>query len=173
MDAYVEDESVYFFTKERAAFARYPSLLTNKIESALLKVSEWPTLRPQDFTKSLKKYHAAEHKVYNCFMKKIRTLPKDTVYEDLLTKLPSIEEAKLTNSFSFFCATTQAYFLVISMLILFLANQFFNVAVSICLSFSFAYLSIYFIQKNISLEEPSERELQLAIKALETLLKGD
>jgi hypothetical protein len=82
-------------------------------------------------------------------------------------------EAKASSSFSLFCGSTQAYLLIISMSLLIVLNLFLNSVLSICLSLSLGILSIYFIQKRFFLEEPSEKELKLALSALNELLKGE
>lgn len=173
MDAYVEEDAVYFATRDKIAFAKYSPLIRNRIESGCIKASQQITPSKQKFTASLKRYHAAEHKVYNCFMRKTAKCSADISKKDLQDLIPNMAEAKASSSFSLFCGSTQAYLLIISMSLLIVLNLFLNSVLSICLSLGLGILSIYFIQKKFFLEEPSEKELKLALRALNELLKGE
>jgi hypothetical protein len=173
MDAYVEEDTVYFATRDKIAFAKYSPLIKNRIESGCLQASQPLTSSKQRFTASLKRYHAAEHKVYNCFMQKTAKCSPHISKKELQNLIPKITEAKRSSSFSLFCGSTQAYLLIISMSLLIILNLFLNSILSIFLSLGLGILSIYFIQKNFFLEEPSEKELKLALRALSELLKGE
>jgi hypothetical protein len=173
MDAYVEEDAVYFATRDKIAFAKYSPLIKNRIESGCIKASRQITAPKQKITASLKRYHAAEHKVYNSFMRKTAKCSADISKKDLQALIPNMTEAKASSSFSLFCGSTQAYFLIISMSLLIVLNLFLNGVLSICLSLSLGILSIYFIQKKFFLEEPNEKELKLALWALNELLKGE
>lgn len=170
MDAFVHEDTVYFSTKEKIAFARYSSLIQGKIESGSAK--ELPQGK-QKFNLSLKRYHAAEHKVYNSFKAKIHFL-KDTVSrEELYEYLPSLAEAKRANSFSIFCGSTQAYFILSTAALFTSLNLVLNNLISFIISLALALGLIYLIQKYFFLAEPSEKELKIALAALNELLKGE
>jgi len=173
MDAYVEEEAVYFATRDKIAFAKYSPLIRNRIESGCIKASQQIIPPKQKITASLKRYHAAEHKVYNSFMQKTAKCSANISKKALQDLIPNMTEAKSSSSFSLFCGSTQAYLLIISMSLLIVLNLFLNSILSICVSLSLGILSIYFIQKKFFLEEPGEKELRLALRALNELLKGE
>ena len=154
-------------------FTIFRVFFRNFLNLGFVQASQQIIPSKQKFSASLKRYHAAEHKVYNCFMRKTAKCSADISKKDLQDLIPNIAEAKISSSFSLFCGSTQAYLLIISMSLLIVLNLFLNSILSICISLSLGILSIYFIQKNFFLEEPSEKELKLALRALSELLKGE
>ena len=170
MDAFVHEDTIYFSTKEKISFARYSSLIQEKIESGSAK--ELPSGK-QKFNLSLKRYHAAEHKVYNSFRHKIRFLKNNVSKKELYEFLPSLEEAKKANSFSLFCGTTQAYFILSGTALFIKLNLFLNNVLSLFISLALSMILIYGIQKIFFLAEPDDRELKIALAALSELLKGE
>ncbi|NQY79639.1 MAG: hypothetical protein HRT47_04940 [Candidatus Caenarcaniphilales bacterium] len=175
MDAFSKEDRIYFATKNKIAYAQKSPFLEKEIISRVIGSKEFykSISEKQSFTEKLKRMHAAEHKLYRCFMNKIKKLPFDTRVETLLRYIPSIKEIKETNSFSFFCGTTQALFLISFSLSLLLLNNFTNTLISLFISFFTSYSLIYFIQKKYFLTEPDEFEIEIAKAALVKVLEGE
>lgn len=175
MDAFSREDRIYFATKNKIAYAKKSPFLEKEIISRVISSKEFQKSisKKQYFTEKLKRMHAAEHKLYKCFMKRIKNLPFETETEDLLNYIPSYEEIKNTNSFSFFCGTTQALFLISFNLLHLLINLFINPLISFSLSFIASYSFIYLIQKKYFLAEPNELEIEIAKAALKKVLEGE
>ena len=172
MDGFADEEKIYIATSKQITFAKYSSIIRNKIETGTISSREFEEKQKQKqkFTKVLKRMHAAEHKVFNCFMQKIRTNKKNISHENLIDFLPSIDELSKTNSYSFFCSSTHNYFLIIYSLSFLLLSFILNNFLSLVLAFLASLSSTYFLQKVFFLEKPRKEELKLAISALERLL---
>ena len=175
MDAFSEEDKIYFSTKNKIACASYSPFLNKEIVSRIVTKSEFKhsTSKKQSFTNKLKKMHTAEHQVYNCFKKKISKLGDNCSSSDLIKAIPSNEEVKNTESFSFFCGTTQSYFLISFGLLNLLLNFVFHSFIALVLSFIFSYGLIYIIQKKYYLSKAEDIEINLAKAALRKVLEGE
>lgn len=175
MDAFSKEDRIYFATRNKIAYAKKSPFLEKEIISREIGSKEFQKSisEKQCFTEKLKRMHAAEHKLYKCFINKIKKLPFNTKVETLISYIPSIKEIKETNSFSFFCGTTQALFLISFSLLLLVFNKFTNPFISLFISFFMSYSLIYFIQKKYFLAEPDEFEIKIAKAALVKVLEGE
>ena len=65
MDGFADEEKIYFATSKQITFAKYSSIIRNKIETGTISSREFEEKQKQKqkFTKVLKRMHAAEHKV--------------------------------------------------------------------------------------------------------------
>ena len=174
MNGFAEEDRIYFASKNKVSYAGLSSLYRNKIISGIIDSDDFENIqsRRQTFSNKLKRMHSAEHKLFNLYFSRLKkNKGQDLNRQELLALLPSSFDLKNVDSFSLFCATTQAYFLILySLLILFL-QIFLNLFVVIPLALSLSVVGIYFIQKKYFLAEPEEIELEIAIEALKKLIK--
>lgn len=178
MDGYSEIGKIYFMVSDRTSFAELladGTIITGSYQGA----PPYKALKGKS-SQALNEYHAAEHKVYNCFIKKIKHLPEDTNLEDFASYVPTLQEARKTPAFSFLCGTTV---FLSSALLLFgaaLPNIFkFHNTSLLFMSFwffgviSFALVLSKWVQHRFFLAEPDDQQIQLAIEALkETFRNG-
>ena len=176
MNGYSEVGSIYFMVGERTSFAR-------QLDGEIVTGSYIgpPPFKPLKGKASylLRQYHAAEHKVYNAFMKNIERLKRESSLSELSKHLPSLEEVKKTSSFSVFCGTTvfltSALILILSAMpnIFRFHNQ--DIIFMSLWMLGTLVLSIatgMWIQKKYFLAEPNRQQLELALTALKEVFKN-
>ena len=184
MDAYVEEHCVYFSIGNKTSYARYQALGEEEQKMQEIKTATYQGSPPykvlaRPMPTLLKQYHAAEHKVYNSFMQKIKPLPQQAGLSELAQELPSLDEARSASSFSLFCGTT----IFISSTILLLGaavpyffklstNPYFMFAWLACIVIV-TLLASYYMQKNFYLAQADDKHLLLAIEALKEVLKDE
>ena len=113
----------------------------------------------------LRQYHAAEHKVYNCFMRKIRKLPNDAPLSKLAEQIPSLHEVRNSSSHSIFCGSTLCVSSAILLLGAATPNLFrfqnHNLAfMSLCLgaSLALAYCIGSWLQQRYYVAKPNDKQ---------------
>lgn len=175
MDGYSEIGAIYFSVGDTTSVAKY---VDNRI---VTKTFEGPP--PYQTIKGkipllLKQYHAAEHQVYNCFMKKIKRVKRDAKLSDLASYVPTMEEVEKTKPFSIFCGTT--IFLCSGVLLVFSALpnllKFNNHNLLFMLlwmpgTMLLALLVGMWVQYKFFLAKPKRYQLRLAIEALKEVFK--
>lgn len=142
-----------------------------------------PDFKYIDFSKGLsyktKQCHAAEHKTYNAFQKKIKKLPSKTSWDKFKDYLPSLKEIKASSSFSVFCGTSFIASSSLAIVMMCLPNLikykntdlvFMSIWLIACIAIMF--LSSYFIQQNY-LAKPSFLQIFIAQQALKEVLNGN
>jgi uncharacterized protein YqhQ len=187
MNGYSEIGAIYYSIGDKTSFARYTTTTkdTQNIWQAEIETGTYPGTPPYRIIKGklsteAKKYHAAEHLVYNCFMHHIKNLSADSSLEQLAKHLPTITAIQKTNSYSFFCGTT---FLLSSSLIILIASlanyfkfsssNYLIAAVILGISIPIAITISYVIQKKYFLHQPELKHLILARQALKEVLKNE
>lgn len=184
MDAYSEEGCVYFSVGTKTSYARYhpwrgEEKIMQKIQTGTYRGSPPYKSLTRPMPILLKQYHAAEHKVYNGFMNKVKTLPEQSSLCELSEAVPSLAEAQSASSFSLFCGTT--VFISSGILLLGAAVPYFF-KLNGNAYFMFAWLAFivlvtmlasYYIQKKFYLAQAEDKHLLLAIEALKEVLKDE
>lgn len=184
MDAYSEVDCVYFSIGDKTAYAKYVPKLISDLGEPELKTGTYEGKPPyksvkRPLPKLLKQYHAAEHKVYNSFMSKIKKLPENSSLDKLSQQVPSLEESQVASSFSIFCGTTvfisSAILLIAAAIPYFLKlnhNPYFMLA-WLAFIITMTVLASYQIQNRFYLAKANDKQLLLAIEALKEVLKNE
>lgn len=177
MQGYSEIGTIYFLIGEYTSYARYYNGL---IESGTYKGEPPFQAIKGSIPKELKQYHAAEHKVYNAFMQKIRDLDANTRIEELRKHIPSIEEVRKASSSSYLCGTTIFLLSGLSLFLVAMPNLFDfankNILQLILWMTGSVILSLavsLWIQRKNFLSEPEDRHLVLGIEALKEALNNE
>jgi uncharacterized protein YqhQ len=189
MNGYSDIGAIYFSIGDKTSFARYKTTTTTKdtknIWQAQIETGTYPGTPPYRIIKGklsieAKKYHAAEHLVYNCFMHQIKNLSAESSLEELAKYVPTINAIRKTNSYSFFCGTT---FLLSSSLIILVASManyfkfsssnYLIAAMIFIIAIPIALIASYMIQKKYFLHQPELKHLILARQALKEVLKNE
>jgi hypothetical protein len=176
MNGYSENRAIYFQIGTQTAFAIYP---TNEEKILSGKYQGEPPYRRfiGTISEEHKKYHEAEHQIYNCFINKIKDLHPEAKLSEFAEYLPSIEEAQRTDSFSVFCGTSfylsSAVLLIGSGLINFSNANWQTRFIFLFLLMALFILLSYIIQKIFYLKKADSKHLKLAREALKEALKNE
>lgn len=126
-----------------------------------------------------KQFHAAEHKAYKAFKKKIKKLKTNSPFAEFKKYLPSRQEIKQENAFSLLCGTSFIWASSLSTIMMCLPNLFHYkntdpifMTVWLFASILVMYLSSYFIQ-SFYLSPPNNLQIFIAQKALKEVLNGN
>lgn len=175
MEAYSEIGTIYFCIGEKTAYARETA---NSISCGSY-IGEPPYAKTK-FSRLLKQYHAAEHKTYNCFRKKISALDKNASLAELRQAIPSLEEVKETKAYSLYCGSTVLLFsgslLVLSCLphlFSYHNDEFLFMSLWLSSSLLAALAISYWVQNKYFLAPPKNSQIKLALEALKEVLKDD
>lgn len=177
MQGYSEIGAIYFLIGEHTSYARYYNGL---IEAGTYKGEPPYQAIKGSISKELRQYHAAEHKVYNAFMHKIKNLDVNLSINELSQYLPSLEEVRNAPLSSYLCGTTIFLLSGLSLVLVALpnllgfANQ--NIFYLILWMIGSVILSLtvsLWVQRKKFLAEPEDRHLVLGIEALKEALKNE
>lgn len=176
MNGYSEEGAIYFQIGSKTGFAIY---INDSLEIVSGSYIGEPPYKPinKSISTEHKKYHEAEHQIYNCFMKKIKNLNSKVTLQELKNYIPSLYEAYKTDSFSIFCGTS---FLKISGILLITSSliNFLNLDWTIKLYILFFLILNFFIlsyltQKSFYLKKSNIKHLRLAREALKEALNDE
>lgn len=183
MDGYSEIGSIYFAIGDKTSVARYikpePTSKREKIVTETYTGSPPYSFIRGRMPELLKQYHAAEHKVYNCFMDKIKHLPARATLSELAKCIPTLTEVQNSKSHSAFCGST----ICVSSAILLLGAALPNLlklhntnllfmSMWLSISVALAYLVSAFVQDKYYLATPNDKQLELGLEALKEVLKN-
>jgi hypothetical protein len=183
VDAFSKENEIIFSVANKASFARYPSFISDRIEKGSMSNQEIEVTEiGSKISENLKRFHAAEHKAYNAFMKNARKLPKNASLMEFKAAIPEINQVEKTSSFSLFCGTTSNWLIVLTLVngltcvsissFVFSENPILGSAIAMlvfALGFLITIAVIFLIQRQFYLAEPATREITLAIEALKEL----
>lgn len=188
MNGYCEPGKIYFAIADKTSYAKYPDgfsesrlRLINNYED-LIETGSYKGTPPYKKIKGnlsyiYRQYHSAEHKVYNCFMHKIKGLRKDASLKELKKKIPHLEEVKKFSDFSPFCGTTILIFSGIALILASLPNifHFHNTNIFFMLIWLTASILISkaltkYFQEKFFLAQAKDHQIVLAINALKEAL---
>lgn len=188
MIGYCQKDKIFFTIGSITAFASLPENLDpntyslnhlNKkiVTGSFCGLPDFKEL-DQKLDEQHKQFHAAEHKVFNAFIKKIKKLPANTSRQKLAEYLPNLHEIRKSLDYSFFCGTTIFISLPTALILCSFVN-FFDLheqklfaLLWLIASIIFTLALSFFIQKNFLLK-PKDYQLLIARKALKEALNYD
>lgn len=175
MQAYCDDKTIYFQIQSSIGFAGMESggIISGNYQGGLpFKYQKLP------YSTQLKTNHSAEHKVYNAFINNLKNKKNNLGLSELIKHLPTLEQIKKTDDFSFFCGST--YYLGSGLLLLIAAlpnifhfhnqNLLFMPAWMVG-SLMITYLVMKITQKQFFLAQAGEAEINLALTAIKEAFK--
>jgi hypothetical protein len=170
MQAYCNENCIYFSISSSTGFASHEG---SRITRGGYTGS--PPYKPAKipYSNKLKSKHSAEHKVYNAFLKNIKSLKPDLDLASLEKYIPSMGEVRTANDFSIYCGST--YYLGSGLVLVLSALpnifSFYNTSLMFmpaylvaCLVIS--YYTMKLTQKLFFLAPASKNDLKLALIAL-------
>lgn len=186
MNGYSELDAIYFSIGSKTAFAKYTNAQNktscdggNIVKSSYIGEPPYKAIKKR-LSKEERRYHAAEHQVYNCFMAKIKKLPANSKLCDFQAYIPKLEELNNKYNFSYFCGTS--FFLGSAILVLLAALpnsirfQNHDLLFMIFWLAASIFLSIFIsrqIQNAYYISPPKDKHKILAIEALKEVLRDE
>lgn len=187
MDGYSEPGAIYFSIGKKTAYAKIDldEIFYANEDLAPIKTGSYLGTPPYrtingELSRLAKEFHAAEHKVYNCFQEKIKNLKANSSLKIIRKFIPKLDEIEKAKPFSMFCGTTIFLSSGLLLLVSALPNIFLFLNKNLVFMIAWLSFSIFItlvittkIQQKYFLLKPKTYQIKVALEALKEALKDE